>query len=464
MIAPHAFIHRLTVLGAVIVISATGCSVITLSSVNKRIEPGGSIQRTRATEIIDPEAIARSNGVFIGVAMSGGGSRAANFSAAVLFELQRLGLLPYVAAISSVSGGSLAAAYYSLFGTGPEGSWQQEKVKRRFAKNLEWPWFFRWFLPQNFIRGWFTNFNRNNIMMQVFDRTFFEGRTFAAIPAESPVLLINATSFTTGQRFVFSDETLSQGLGSQLADVPVSFAVMASGSFPGVFHNVTLQNYSFAREDHYEHLYDGGPVDNLGVLTLGALARAIYQRDPTKAKGCFLVVADAYPYQELPQHVLEADTRTLVDRIFNTNAMTASEVLLTTRREDILKLAMIDVRPGVKMFPLGDMAVARSYACKVWLVTFQRLLSSDFGGASTLPAYQARAVAQVVNAIPTRYGLTGSKGYSAESLQDYLFEAARLLMREDRPVLEEVCKWFSGDHALPAFSCPVSLATIGDYQ
>src|SRR2546425_7415806 len=54
------------------------------------------------------------DGRFIGLALSGGGSRSANFSAAVMLELQRLGILEQVDVISAVSGGALTAAYYGL--------------------------------------------------------------------------------------------------------------------------------------------------------------------------------------------------------------------------------------------------------------------------------------------------------------------------------------------------------------
>ena len=54
------------------------------------------------------------DGYFVGLAISGGGSRSANFSAACMFQLQRLGVLQRVDYISSVSGGSLTAAYYCL--------------------------------------------------------------------------------------------------------------------------------------------------------------------------------------------------------------------------------------------------------------------------------------------------------------------------------------------------------------
>ncbi len=52
--------------------------------------------------------------VLVILALSGGGSRAAYFSAAVMFHLQRLSLLQEVDVLSSVSGGSLPAAYYAI--------------------------------------------------------------------------------------------------------------------------------------------------------------------------------------------------------------------------------------------------------------------------------------------------------------------------------------------------------------
>ncbi|MBR8512230.1 patatin-like phospholipase family protein [Burkholderia cenocepacia] len=52
---------------------------------------------------------------FLGVAISGGGSRAANFGMYILKELERLGVLNRIDAISSVSGGSIAAAHFGLY-------------------------------------------------------------------------------------------------------------------------------------------------------------------------------------------------------------------------------------------------------------------------------------------------------------------------------------------------------------
>ena len=50
----------------------------------------------------------------IGLALSGGGYRAAAYHIGTLRALHRLGILDKVDVISSVSGGSITAAYYAL--------------------------------------------------------------------------------------------------------------------------------------------------------------------------------------------------------------------------------------------------------------------------------------------------------------------------------------------------------------
>jgi NTE family protein len=54
------------------------------------------------------------SGKRIGLALSGGGYRGAAYHLGVLRTLNRLGVLDKVDVISSVSGGSIVAAYYAL--------------------------------------------------------------------------------------------------------------------------------------------------------------------------------------------------------------------------------------------------------------------------------------------------------------------------------------------------------------
>src|SRR5881396_2985943 len=126
----------------VVSLALAGCSILPLyTRANERLVEDA--RPTRATREIAVKDLPK--GVFVGIAISGGGSRAANFSAAVLFELEELGLLQNVSAISSISGGSLTAAYYGLFSHDAE-RWNRERVRTLLGKDFQTRWISRWFL------------------------------------------------------------------------------------------------------------------------------------------------------------------------------------------------------------------------------------------------------------------------------------------------------------------------------
>jgi NTE family protein len=58
------------------------------------------------------------SGLRIGLGLSGGGFRASIFHLGVILRLEELGIMPRVNVISSVSGGSIVAAYYVIGCTG----------------------------------------------------------------------------------------------------------------------------------------------------------------------------------------------------------------------------------------------------------------------------------------------------------------------------------------------------------
>jgi len=238
------------------------------------------------------------DGWFVGLAISGGGSRSANFSAGVMLELQRLGLLERIDAISSVSGGSLSAAYYCLC---EESEWNpgniQRKLSHRFASDMLW----RASLPWNMITLAFTDYDRSDVMAQTFSEDLFsrggKALTFADLRANRPRLLINATDLQSGKRFVFCNETFDQ-LNSDLAKFPIGYAVAASSAVPVVLHHVTLRDFSSVFKQ-FRHLVDGGVEDNLGVLSLLEMYKANNDAaakrglPPPYSKGAILVIVDA---------------------------------------------------------------------------------------------------------------------------------------------------------------------------
>jgi len=434
-------IHRLVL--AVFALAILGCGIGVLNAAKN--DPAAMHDHRslpRATIKLDPTA-ARSK-AFFGIAMSGGGSRAANFSAAILTQLQARDLLKHVSAISSVSGSSLTAALYGVHG---DQFWTEAtEMRRHLRTNFELLWAWRLWLPQNFIRGVLTAYDRSDVMASVFDSKLFKGATFRQLKADGPAILINASSFTTGRRFVFTDETFA-ALNSRLDTYPIAYAVMASAAFPGVFPNVTLHDYSIAKDQHYEHLFDGGPTDNLGTTTLISVIEHLEQERTQidKENGrtytplpCLLLVVDAYPFAELPSNTLRADTRGTrgpIGHLIDPNALAASDVLLTVGRRRLLAelgidVDRVDLRPWVKIAHVSKRFPEIS--CYVWHLSFQRLLATSFPSHGQPSIYShSRQVGLVVNSIPTRFQLTGVTPFTSMTLQDYIFEAARLLIHND---------------------------------
>ena len=142
---------------------------------------------TRATTTLTQKELLPARDVFVGVALSGGGSRAANFSAAALLELEALGLLDQATALSSVSGSSLTTAYYGLYGAGRDPRrWTRSRLETLLGKDLEAQWIARWFLPHNIARYWHTQFDRTDIMKDVLDGVLFDGKTFEGLGTGLP--------------------------------------------------------------------------------------------------------------------------------------------------------------------------------------------------------------------------------------------------------------------------------------
>lgn len=249
----------------------------------------------------------RSDEAFVYVAMSGGGTRAAAFSYGVLQELRdttytRDGkeqrLLDEIDYISSVSGGSFTAAYYSLFGDRIFEDYETVFLRQDVQKTL----IGSVLNPFNWLRALFTGFNRTEIAIDYYDRNIFKGSTFSDLAAhDGPYLAINATDLGIGNRFTFTQERFNL-LCSDLGSFSVARAVAASSAVPVAFAPITLRNfdtcssampewfndnqqvnenkprlnslvtglnsYSDKKDRPYIHLVDGGITDNLGIRSL----------------------------------------------------------------------------------------------------------------------------------------------------------------------------------------------------
>ncbi|HEY7090537.1 MAG TPA: patatin-like phospholipase family protein, partial [Tepidisphaeraceae bacterium] len=229
--------------------------------------------------------------------LSGGGLRSSNFSAACMFELQKMGILDHVDCISSVSGGSLPAAYYCV-GQRWDPQTLQERLTHPFANDV----LFTMLQPWNMFALWVSSWDRSDVLADSFQRNLYSrdgrGLTFADLRGDRPRLLINCTDLQSGKKFVFSDEEFDT-INSDLNKYPIAWAVAASSAVPVVLHQVTLRDYSTIFEQ-YRHLIDGGIYDNLGVTSLVETyaaqiesARQQGKADPYP-RGMILLVIDAH--------------------------------------------------------------------------------------------------------------------------------------------------------------------------
>jgi NTE family protein len=239
---------------------------------------------------------------FIIVTFSGGGTRAAAFAYGVtraLYEQRIAGerrLLDEVDVVSSVSGGSFAAAYLGLFGA--------DEFITRFPddvlyRNLELGIAGRLALPWNWVRLLSPRFSRSDIATAYYDDVIFRGKQFKDLPRRRPFIVLNATDIVEGAPLSFTQDQLDR-LCSDLDPMPVARGVTASSAFPVAFPPVTLTNYpkadcgyqrpkwvdelwsdrdtnppghtlaanwmSYEQEKRrYIHLSDGGLGDNIGL-------------------------------------------------------------------------------------------------------------------------------------------------------------------------------------------------------
>lgn len=187
--------------------------------------------------------------LFVVLAFSGGGTRAAALSYGVLDTLrnyqlvidnQPTRLLDQVDVISAVSGGSYTAAYYGLFGER-----LFEDFEERFLRR-NWPRTYGWMLanPFNMARIASPEFNRSDLMAEFLDKQIFDDKTFADLSlGPLPFVIINAADLNNALTFPFIQQQFDF-LCSDLRNYPVANAVMASSTVPPAFAPIRLRNFS----------------------------------------------------------------------------------------------------------------------------------------------------------------------------------------------------------------------------
>ncbi len=282
---------------------------------------------------------------FLAVAVSGGGSRSAVWSAAVLKELFYQVKLPdgrsiidEIDYISSVSGGSLSSAYYCL--NKPESDTRDVEEYQEFfdnyltdmRRNIEsdillkpWLWYRILVLPEE--KAFFLKWD--------FEKFYFGDSTFGDLYERQkrgycPTLIINGTVMDNGAKFLFTtlsrkdfnylpnfeterfedtgiiksnilfeegilDVLFCEDIGLSIEDMDVSRAVVASAGVPLIFGPIILRDEvrSCVDDDYYIHVNDGGVGDTLGLESIVQLLLTHFD-DPNKNyRGGMVIIIDA---------------------------------------------------------------------------------------------------------------------------------------------------------------------------
>ena len=201
----------------------------------------------------------------IGLALSGGGFRAAAFHLGVFRKLEQLELLKKLDLLTCVSGGSIAGGFLAAHWNDPEVLPKLENYLR--TKSIA---------VGSFLEGMFNPFEtRLEALAETYDDHLFDGKTLDDLQ-NGPRIYFNSTNLATGNMFTFvaGGNGLSEKgewkLGFQPAnDFPLSKAVAASSAFPPVFPPLRLTQKDYSHEDvDFITLSDGGVYDNLGINPL----------------------------------------------------------------------------------------------------------------------------------------------------------------------------------------------------
>ena len=291
-----------------LVLIASGCAHYPINARLKAVNP---ITGYRFENVASQT---NSDDLLVVLAFSGGGTRAAALSYGVLDELaktevgkpgQEHRLLDDVEMVSAVSGGSITAAYYTLYGDRIFSDYELRFLKRHDQTGL----LLRLLAPWNLARVASPKYGTSDLAAEYYDHLLFKGATFADLTPRPgrPFLIVNATDLAIGARFEFTQDQFDL-LQSDLSKFPIARAVAASAAFPPYFGPVILKNYSaehpapepefiesilsnstassrlkdlalqersYVNGDRrkFIHLVDGGITDNLGLR--GPVERAI---------------------------------------------------------------------------------------------------------------------------------------------------------------------------------------------
>ncbi len=323
--------------------------------------------------------------IYVALALSGGGTRAAALSYGVMDKLRNTSirsgsrsLLDEVDVISSVSGGSFTSAYFGLFEERLFSDFKTNFLYRDIEKELTR----KLYNPVNWFRLMSPDFNRIDLAIELYDETVFEEKTYQDLVnnGRQPFIALNATNLTTGSQFTFTQPAFDV-LGSNLSSLPVARAVASSSAFPILLSPVSYRNfpasegfelsrdiqnglsdkfngpnprrymwaynqsiYHTDKAAHpYVHLMDGGLSDNVGaryIMDNFSRSSGFLAQRKARIKELVVIIANA---KTLPpeSHDEDESPPNLIDVVYKTTTISMDNYSFETIQvlSDMLKVS-----------------------------------------------------------------------------------------------------------------------------
>jgi NTE family protein len=284
---------------AALAASLGACGSLSVSDpINQPIT--GSAENAFASTRSDPTA---GDDVMVGLAFSGGGTRAAAFAHGVLAEIDQTtiksrngthSLLTSVGFVSGVSGGSVTAAYFALKKRDALADFREKFLIRNAEEGINTS-----VTPVSLMKALGGGVNDVRVFSDWLNANLFNGATFADFrKTPGPRVWINASDIYNRTPFIYGEAAFI-ALCSDLASYPIADAVAASAAVPIVFTPMVIKTFpkqctdqppDWVRKAHdnpraapllkafadalysyqdgstkYIKLLDGGLVDNFGL-------------------------------------------------------------------------------------------------------------------------------------------------------------------------------------------------------
>jgi NTE family protein len=233
----------ISIRGLLLAVLVGGCASIHNEPINV---PLGA-ERIAQAALIGREGSTYAEEMMIGLAFSGGGTRAAAFSFGALQELERTRLparmgqgsmLDRIDFVSGVSGGSVSAAYFALKKRDAMADFREKFLLRDAEEALRTR-----VSVVNLSRALGGGINDSTGFTRWLDESLFHGATFMEFAGERrPRLWINASDIYNRTPFVFG-RTAFAAMCSDLGAYPLADAVAASAAVPVVFAPIVIKTY-----------------------------------------------------------------------------------------------------------------------------------------------------------------------------------------------------------------------------